>query len=115
MKYTVKVLYTYSVGQKKFYETSILLTDADSFDEAYEKAERFVAQNNDEYTNIKGEAVKTEKVELLDCFCAYDEEDGVSEIYSSFTKNNTDLPEKDFCEALTAQCNEEELIDLRHI
>ena len=115
MKYTVKVLYTYSVGQKKFYETSILLTDADSFDEAYEKAERFVAQNNDEYTNIKGEAVKTEKVELLDCFCAYDDEDGVSEIYSSFTKNNTGLPENNFYEALTTQCNEEELIDLRHI
>ena len=72
MKYSVKVLHTYAVGNKKFYETSILLTDADSFDEAYEKAERFVAQNNDEYTNIKGEAVKTEKVELLDCFCTYD-------------------------------------------
>ncbi len=115
MKYSVKVLYTYAVGDKKFYETSILLTQANSFDEAYEKAKKFVAQDNKEYTNIKGETVKTEKIELLDCFCTYDEEDGISEIYSSFAKNNTAMPEKDFYEALTTQCSEDELIDLRHI
>ncbi len=114
MKYSVKVLYTYAVSDKKFYETSILLTQANSFDEAYEKAEKFVVQDNKEYTNIKGETVKTEKIEFLDCFCAYDEEDGISEIYSSFSKNDTALLEKDFYKALTTQCGEEELVDLRH-
>lgn len=114
MKYSVKILYTYSVGQRKFYETSILLTEANSFDEAYNKAENFALQNTEEYTNVSSETVKTEKIEILDCFCAYDEEESISEVYSSFTTNSTALNETDFYSALTHQCDETELHELRH-
>jgi hypothetical protein len=45
MKYGVKVIFTYSVepDNRKFYEESIYLVEAESFEDAYEKV------NNDPY------------------------------------------------------------------
>ena len=63
MKYGVKVIFTYSVepDNRKFYEESIYLVDADSFDDAYRKAEEYTKDFDLEHTNPKGQKVKTEK------------------------------------------------------
>ena len=64
MKYGVKVIYTYTVGNnyKKYYEEQILSVNAGSFEEAYEKAEKYAAGYNDAYTNPRGDMFKTEKI-----------------------------------------------------
>ena len=114
MKYGVKVIYTYSVAnRKKYYEEMILSVEAESFDKAYEKAEKYAEGYCDEHINPNGELVKTEKIELLDCFLAYDEENDVQELYSAITKNNTSLREEEFYLAFSEQCDAEELYDLR--
>ncbi|MBQ8301350.1 MAG: DUF4288 domain-containing protein [Clostridia bacterium] len=116
MKYGVKVIYTYSVGEnsRKYYEESILSVTAESFEEAYEKAEEYAKENSDEHINPHGELVKTEKIEMLDCFLAGDKENDVQEIYSSINNNKTSLNEEEFYDAITTQCSTEELYDLRY-
>ncbi len=116
MKYGVKVIYTYSVGEdcRKFYEEQILSVNAESFDDAYEKAEQYTSEYDTEHTNPKGEMVKTEKVEFVDCFLAFDEEGDVQEIYSSTTQNKTSLTDEQFYIAISNQCTNEELYDLRY-
>ena len=116
MKYGVKVIFTYSVepDNRKFYEESIYLVDAESFDDAYEKAEEYTKEIDLEYTNPKGQKVKTEKIDFVDCFLACDEEDGVQEIYSATFKNKSSLSEEGFYKAITNQCDADELFDLRY-
>lgn len=116
MLYSVKVLYTYVVGdnRKTFYETSILSVEASSFDQAYEKVEHYVRNGETEHINPNGEMVKTVKVDLLDCFMAFDEMDGVREIYSSTTRNCGGLSEEAFYNAITYQCDVEDTLDLRY-
>ena len=116
MKYGVKVIYTYSVGEdcRKFYEEQILSVNAESFDDAYEKAEQYTSEYDTDHTNPNGEMVKTEKVEFVDCFLAFDEEGDVQEIYSSTTQNKTSLTDEQFYIAISNQCTNEELYDLRY-
>lgn len=116
MKYGVKVIFTYSVepDNRKFYEESIYLVDAESFDDAYEKAEEYTKEIDLEHTNPKGQKVKTEKIDFVDCFLAFDEEDGVQEIYSATFKNKSSLSEECFYKAITNQCDADELFDLRY-
>ncbi|MBO5409172.1 MAG: DUF4288 domain-containing protein [Clostridia bacterium] len=116
MKYGVKVIYTYSVGEncRKYYEEQILLVDAKSFDEAYEKAKKYIAVYDIEHKNPQGELVQTEKIELLDCFHAFDEEEDVQEVYSSTMKNQTSLSEEEFYQTITNQCDDEEMYALRY-
>ena len=116
MKYGVKVIYTYSVGEdcRKFYEEQILSVNAESFDDAYEKAEQYTSEYDTEHTNPTGEMVKMEKVEFVDCFLAFDEEGDVQEIYSSTTQNKTSLTDEQFYIAISNQCTNEELYDLRY-
>ncbi len=116
MKFGVKVIFTYSVEpeNRKYYEESIYFVQAESFDEAYEKAEQYTNAFDSEYINPKGKKVKVEKIDYLDCFHAFDEEDGVQEVYSTIFKNKTSLSENDFYNAVTFSCDEEDLSDLRH-
>jgi hypothetical protein len=116
MKYSVKVIFTYSVepDNRKFYEESIYLVDAESFEDAYEKAEEYTRGFDLEHTNLKCQKVKTEKIDFIDCFLAFDEEDGVQEIYSATLKNKSSLSEEEFYQAITNQCDAEEMYDLRY-
>ena len=116
MKYSVKVIFTYSVesDNQKFYEDSIYLVDAESFDDAYKKAEEHTKDFDLEHINPKGQKVKTEKIDFIDCFLVFDEEDGVQEIYSTTFKNKSSLAENDFYKAITVQCDADELLDLRY-
>ena len=115
MKYGVKVIFTYSVepNNRKFYEESVYLVDAETFDNAYEKAEEYIKVFDREHINPKGQRVKTEKIDFVDCFLAMDEENGVQEVYSTIFKNKSSLSENAFYDAITVQCDAEELFDLR--
>ena len=116
MKYGVKVIFTYSVDndKEKFYEETIYMVEAKSFEDAYEKVEKYINKYDFDHMNPKNRLVKREKIELLDCFLAFEEEDNVQEIYSSTTKNKTSLSEEDFYNAITTQCDADELYDLRY-
>ncbi|MBQ2995648.1 MAG: DUF4288 domain-containing protein [Oscillibacter sp.] len=116
MIYGVKVIHTYSVGKddRCFYEELILKVNADSFDEAYEKTEQYMRDCVCEYKNINGESVKTQAIEALDCFLAVDPEGDVQELYSSFSINDSSLPEEEYYRLITSPCGEKELRPLRN-
>ena len=116
MKYGVKVMFTYSIepDNRKFYEETIYMVEADSFDDAYEKAEKHVYKFDFDHLNPKGQMVKREKVDFLDCFLAFDEEYGVQEVYSATTKNKTSLTEEEFYKAITKRCDADEMYDQRN-
>lgn len=116
MIYGVKVIHTHIIGEnaRRFYEELILRVEAQSFDEAYEKAEKYMQDEVREYTNIYGEKVKTFRIEAVDCFLAYDEEEDVQEVYSSFSTNRSTLTDDEYYEAIISSCAEEELRPLRN-
>jgi len=110
----VKVINTFSVGNNKhFYEELILGVEADSFDDAYKKAEDYIKESLCEYENPDGERV-TVRAEAVDCFLSYDEENGVREVFSSFNSNRSNIPENDFYKLLVHACDREELLPLRN-
>ena len=117
MKYGVKVIFTHFVepDNRTYYEETIYLVDAESFDDAYKKAEEYTNDIDLEYINTKGRKVKTEKIDFIDCFLAFDEEDGVQEIYSTTLKNKLSLSEEDFYKAITSQCDVDEMYDVRYV
>lgn len=116
MTYGVKVIHTYIVGEdnQRFYEELILRVEAQSFDEAYEKAEKYMQDANCEYLNIYGETVKTLQIKAIDCFLAFDMEEDVQELYSSFSTNCCSLTEDEYYESITSLCTEKELRPLRN-
>ena len=96
-KYSVKVIIRSTVETGEvFLEESILLIIADSFDDAYEKAERYIADNGicSAYRNCKGQLVTLEVVSYADCFLVYDEGEDVTEVYSSIKKTNATMTEE---------------------
>ena len=113
MKYGVKVIYTYCVENRRFYEESILMLQANSFEEALSKAEIYAKDRECEYTNCDDKLVKLENIETLDCFLV-DEDDEVVEVYSSFSTNKTSLNDDDFYKAITDIAHSDELYVLRH-
>lgn len=115
MTYGVKVIHTQVVGEdeKRFYEELILKVEAKSFDEAYEKAERYMQDYACDYTNVYGKRVKTLKIEAVNCFLAFDAEGNVQEIYSSTSTNSVSLKEDEYYAAIASACEDEELYQLR--
>ena len=113
MKYGVKVIYTYCVDNKRFYEESILVLQASSFDDALDKAEDYIKSSESEYENCDDNIVRLEKAEVLDCFLV-DEDDDAVEVYSSFITNKTSLNDDDFYKAITNIADTDELYLLRH-
>lgn len=113
MRYGVKVIYTYCVENKRFFEESILMLQVSSFDDALDKAEDYVKSSESEYENCDDKIVKLEKAEVLDCFLIY-EDDEIVEVYSSFSTNKTSLSDDDFYKAITDIADAEKLYPLRH-
>ena len=112
--YALKIFYRMTAGSEVFYEESIVLLKAESFDEAYEKAEIHAKDACEyEYVNLYGDAVKTELVDIADCFQAFDEDGGVQEVYSRTLKNRTPLNEEEFIDLLADSCTAEERTPLR--
>ncbi len=116
MLYGVKVIHAHAVGnnERRFYEELILMVHAESYDDAYAKAEKYMQDAVCDYTNTDGEQVKTVQIEIVDCFLAFDPEGDVQEVYSSFSTNHTALSEKAYYNAITGCCDEKELSILRN-
>lgn len=117
MLYGVKVIHIHEVGtaKKRIYEELILTVNASSFEDAYEKAERYMQDAVCEYTNVNGETVKTVNIEAVDCFLAFDPENDVQEVYSAFSVNKTALSEEDYYDVIASACDENDMRALRNI
>lgn len=114
MKYSVRLLLQYTVdGGDTFFEDSVVMFEAASFEGAYDKADRYVKDNGltEPYRNAEGFTV-TCKARVVDCFSVIEEDDG-TEVYSIFRKNRTPLPDTDFSAILTDGCSAEERKSLR--
>ena len=116
MIYGVKVIHTHTVGEndQRYYEELILRVEADSFDDAYEKAELYMKDAVCRYQNQKGETVKTLSIEAVNCFLAFEPDGDVQEMYSSFSINNSPLTEEEYYKAISSSCGEKELHPLRN-
>lgn len=114
MKYSVKMLIRHAVESGEvFIEESILMLEADSFDDAYLKAEKYVEDNeiSTSYDNMYGKHVKSEVVSFADCFSVYDDED-VIEVYSSIIKCRNDLPEDSVITFFEETCDRRDMLPL---
>ena len=115
MKYSVKMIVKHSVETGEvFLEESIILLDADSFDQAYAKAEKYVQENeiSGSYENMYGKSVHSEVVSLADCFSVYDDED-VIEVYPSMFKCSDGLSEDTLVALFENSCTRSEMLPLR--
>lgn len=101
-----------------FYEQSILHIKARSFDEALEKARRYASEQAAVFKdgiNIHGQKIVRRICAVSDAYgiSSLDEDDGVTEVYSTIMQNKTMLDEKELLGVLTAQCTAEEMKTLR--
>ena len=114
MKYSVKLLLQYTVdGNDTFFEDSVVIFEADSFEDAYEKADRYMKDNGltEPYRNAEGLTV-TRTARAVDCFSVIEEDDG-TEVYSAFRKNITPISDTEFAAILTDACTADDLKPLR--
>ncbi len=108
----VKLVYKYVVHSQEpqvLYEEQILKINADSFDEAYQKAEKYIESYIDKYTNINGDNVEISLYKKVDCFKSYDQGEEITEIYSGFLKLDDNS-----LKSITNPCETDELFILRH-
>jgi hypothetical protein len=114
--YSVKIIFKYQVENGMvFYEESIVLFNAASFEDAYEKAEKYVKEYiSKEYTNIYGQKVVQSVERYADCFLVYPEEDA-TEVYSGFFMNRNGICEKEYIDLLADTCTAQELKPLRSL
>lgn len=106
--YGVKLIFKYYIqgeNPQTLYEERILSVYAISFDEAYEKAEKYAEAYCRQYENINGDRVTVSFYKAVDCFLCEDAENDVREIYSGFMK-----AEDNFC---SDPCEASELRILR--
>ena len=103
--YSVKLLYKYSVsgkpdpnlvdeffsGRTEFYEESVILVTADSFEDAYKVAEGNAL--TEVYTNKYGQKVSIALYDAVDCFRFYEQPRAMTEVYSTIFSYdaNTDI------------------------
>ena len=115
MKFSLKMLIRHTVESGEvFVEESIIMLDAASFDDAYEKAESYVEENEiaSTYVNMYGKHVKTEVISMADCFSVYDDEE-VVEVYSNIIKCRGEMKEETVTAVMQDSATREELLPLR--
>ena len=116
MRYSVKLIIKYAAETgETLLEESILMLDAASFDEAYEKAERYAREAEIEctYENVFGRRVSVKIASFSDCFAVYDEDGGVTEVYSSMKRCSDELPEAAVFTVLDASAEREQMLPFR--
>lgn len=99
---------------KVFFEESILLVKASSFDNAYQIAETTAQKDNEVYENIYGQIVNNEFYKSIDCFHVFDSPESTVEIYSTFFQKEPGEDEKMQLDRKYDMCTIEELHLLRH-
>lgn len=122
--YSVKLIYKYTVtgepdpilvdkffsGRTKFYEESVVLVVADSFEEAYKVAESNASM--DEYMNKYGQTVTMELYDAVDCFRFYEQPQALTEVYSTIFSDDADI--ESLVDKRYERCTIEEMHVLRH-
>ena len=90
------------------------MLEADSFDDAYLKAEKYVKDNeiDTSYGNMYGKRVESKVVSFAGCFSIYDDED-VIEVYSSMIRCRDDLPEDSVIAFFEETCDRQDMLPLR--
>jgi hypothetical protein len=71
-----------------YFEESVMLVHAQSFDHAFSIAEKKALDNTEPYTNMYGQAVETRLIGLIDCFHICPNDDGFTtgtELFSAIT------------------------------
>lgn len=104
--YGVRLVFTYTIGDtERLYENRIVTVKAVSFDDAYEKAEKYAREylDPDGWINTDGKPVRVIAAEAVDCFLALDPDGDVQEVYSGFCTNRTGLAEEEYVRAMTEQ------------
>lgn len=99
---------------KTFFEESILLVKAYSFDDAYHIAEIEAQKDNEIYKNKYGQTVKYKFYESIDCFHLFDPPKSGVEIYSTFFEMNQGEDEKILLDKRYNDCTVKELHLIRH-
>jgi len=99
---------------KVFFEESILLVKASSFDNAYHIAEMTAQKDNEVYENKYGQIVNHEFYKSIDCFHLFDSPKSTVEIYSTFFQKKPSEDEKMQLDRKYDMCTNEELHLLRH-
>ena len=110
--YGAKLIYKYVVDglyPQELYEEQVLKIYAESFDEAYQKADKFVESYKDKYTNINGDNVEISLYKEVDCFKCYEDDGDIEEIYSGFLKLDDNA-----LKSITTPCEADDLFILRH-
>ncbi len=100
---------------KIFFEESILLVEASSFDEAYQIAKTTAQKENEVYENKYGQMVKREFYKSIDCFHLFDSPQSTMEVYSTFFLKKQSEEEQILFDKRYNHCTAEELHLLRHI
>ena len=82
------------------YEESIVVILANSFDTAYQKAERIAKDNEDDYQNIYGQTIQVRYFDAVDCYLIEEAQEvplqeGV-EVYSRLIESNISEDPKAF-------------------
>lgn len=108
-RYGVKVVYRRRVGDETFYEEQILRVEAESFDQAYERAEVYAKTFCDEHVNPFGQRVWVERFYLLDCYLVNEEE-----VYSRIFKNPFGNDEEKMLDFLDCHSSVEAMYSLRN-
>ena len=93
--YSVKLLYRFTVtgepddldeyysDDKEIFEETVMLVLADSFEDAYKKAEETARARSDSFVNRYDQQVKYKFAESLDCYCLGDSITDGTEVYSA--------------------------------
>ena len=115
--YSIKIIFKNEVENGPvIFEESVLMVKAASFDEAYDKAEKYTREwleTDSDYVNMYGLNVHRSVVCYADCFEIIEEEN-CTEVYSSYKMNRSSLSLEDYIGVLTNSCSAEELKNLRH-
>ncbi len=86
----------YEDDGKQWFEESLILVRAQSFEHAYKIAEIKARKDNDFYPNKYGQQVAWKFVEAVDCFLILDELKSGAEVYSCFHTTAKDRTAEDF-------------------
>lgn len=98
----------------EFFEESVLLVKASSFDDAYQIAEMTAQKDNCIYENKYGQMVKNEFFESIDCFHLFDSPQSSVEVYSTFFLKRQNDDEQTVLDKRYDCCTTEEKHLLRH-
>ena len=94
------------------------MMDAESFDDAYDKAERYVEERGicDPYRNYEGKRVTREIASYADCFAPFeDDDDDVTEVYSSIIRPDETLTEETIIATFKRYSTRKDLLPFREI